>query len=94
MSLKIDNLHVSIGEKPIVRGLTLEIKPGEVHAIMGVNGSGKSTLAKAIAGHPDYTITEGTVTMDGEDILGWESDERSRKGLFLKRRRWGMQRAS
>ncbi len=83
MSLKIDNLHVSIGEKPIVRGLTLEIQPGEVHAIMGVNGSGKSTLAKAIAGHPDYTITSGTVTMDGEDILGWESDERSRKGLFL-----------
>ena len=83
MSLKIDNLHVSIGDKPIVRGLTLEIQPGEVHAIMGVNGSGKSTLAKAIAGHPDYAITAGAVTMDGEDILSWEADERSRRGLFL-----------
>ncbi len=83
MSLKIENLHVSIGEKPIVRGLTLEVKKGEVHAIMGLNGSGKSTLAKAIAGHPDYTITDGTATLDGEDILGMEPDERSRKGLFL-----------
>lgn len=83
MSLKIDNLHISIGDKPIVRGFSLELKKGEVHAIMGLNGSGKSTLAKAIAGHPDYTITEGTVTIDGQDILAMEADERSRLGLFL-----------
>src|SRR5882757_4780930 len=82
-SLQIKDLHVSIGDKEIVRGLTLELKKGEVHAIMGLNGSGKSTLAKAIAGHPDYAITKGTATLDGEDILGMEPDERSRKGLFL-----------
>ncbi len=82
-SLVIKDLHVSIGDKPIVKGLNLEILKGEVHAIMGLNGSGKSTLAKAISGHPDYTITSGSVLLDGEDILGLEADERSRKGLFL-----------
>jgi Fe-S cluster assembly ATP-binding protein len=81
-SLQIKDLHVSIGDKEIVRGLNLEIKKGEVHAVMGLNGSGKSTLAKAIAGHPDYTVT-GSVLLDGEEMMGVEPDERSRKGLFL-----------
>ena len=82
-SLEIKNLHISIGDKPIVKGLTLSIKSGEVHAVMGPNGTGKSTFAKAIAGHPDYTITEGDVLLDGTSILGLEPDERSRAGLFL-----------
>ena len=82
-SLSIKNLRVSIGEKEIIRGLTLEIPKGEVHAVMGPNGSGKSTLSKAIGGHPDYTVTGGEVLLDGENILGLGPDERSRKGLFL-----------
>ena len=82
-SLVIKDLHVSIGDKPIVKGLNLGIPKGEVHAIMGLNGSGKSTLAKAISGHPDYTITSGSVLLDGEDILPLEADARSRAGLFL-----------
>ena len=82
-SLIIKDLHVRIGEKEIIRGLSLEVPKGEVHAIMGPNGSGKSTLSKAIGGHPDYTITSGEVLVDGEDVLGLEPDERSRKGLFL-----------
>jgi Fe-S cluster assembly ATP-binding protein len=81
--LEIKDLHISIGDKPIVKGLTLTIKQGEVHAIMGPNGTGKSTLSKAIAGHPDYTITSGDVLMDGQSILGMEVDERARAGLFL-----------
>jgi len=82
-SLQIQDLHVSIDGKEIIRGLTLEIPKGQVHAIMGPNGSGKSTLSKAIGGHPDYTVTSGEVLMDGESILGMEPDERARKGLFL-----------
>jgi Fe-S cluster assembly ATP-binding protein len=82
-SLQINDLHVSIGDKEIIRGLTLEIPKGEVHAVMGPNGSGKSTLSKAIGGHPDYTVTSGEVLLDGENVLGLEPDERSRKGLFL-----------
>jgi Fe-S cluster assembly ATP-binding protein len=82
-SLEIKNLHVSIGEKAIVKGLTLTINSGEVHAIMGPNGTGKSTLSKAIAGHPDYTITSGEVLLDGKSILAQEADERARAGLFL-----------
>jgi Fe-S cluster assembly ATP-binding protein len=82
-ALVINDLHVSIGDKEIIRGLTLEIPKGEVHAIMGPNGSGKSTLSKAIGGHPDYTVTGGEVLLDGENILGMEPDERARKGLFL-----------
>src|SRR3954453_8977708 len=82
-SLKIQDLHVRIGEKEIIRGLTLEIPKGEVHAIMGPNGSGKSTLSKAIGGHPGYTLPSGGVLLDGESILGLEPDERARKGLFL-----------
>ncbi len=81
--LEIKDLHVNIGDKPIVKGLSLTIKQGEVHAIMGPNGTGKSTLSKAIAGHPDYTITSGDVLMDGQSILAMEVDERARAGLFL-----------
>jgi Fe-S cluster assembly ATP-binding protein len=82
-SLEIKNLHVSTGDKEIVKGVTLTINTGEIHAIMGPNGTGKSTLAKAIAGHPDYTITEGDVLIDGKSILEMESDERAREGIFL-----------
>jgi Fe-S cluster assembly ATP-binding protein len=81
--LTINDLHVSIGDKEILRGLTLEIPSGEVHAIMGPNGSGKSTLSKAIGGHPDYTVTSGEILLDGENILGMGPDERARKGVFL-----------
>ncbi len=81
--LEIKDLHISIGEKSIVKGFNLTIKPGEVHAIMGPNGTGKSTLAKAIAGHPDYTITGGDVLLDGQSVLAMEPDERARAGLFL-----------
>jgi Fe-S cluster assembly ATP-binding protein len=81
--LEIKDLHISIGDKPIVKGLSLTIKTGEVHAIMGPNGTGKSTLSKAIAGHPDYTITSGDVLIDGRSILEMEPDERARAGIFL-----------
>ncbi|MBE34129.1 MAG: Fe-S cluster assembly ATPase SufC [Opitutaceae bacterium] len=81
--LEIKDLHIAIGEKEIVKGLTLTINSGEVHAIMGPNGTGKSTLVKAIAGHPDYTITSGDVLLDGESVLVMEPDERSRSGIFL-----------
>jgi len=82
-TLQIQNLHVRIGQQAIVKGLTLEVPRGEVHAIMGPNGSGKSTLAKVLAGHEDYEVTEGDVLMDGETLLGLDPDDRSRKGLFL-----------
>src|SRR3954447_25274893 len=81
--LTINNLRVSIADQAIIRGLSLTVPKGEVHAIMGPNGSGKSTLAKVLAGHPDYKVTGGEVTMDGQDILGLEPDERARQGLFL-----------
>ena len=82
-SLEIRNLHVSTGDKEIVKGVTLTINTGEVHAVMGPNGTGKSTMAKAIAGHPDYTITGGDVILDGKSMLDIESDERARAGIFL-----------
>jgi Fe-S cluster assembly ATP-binding protein len=82
-SLTVHDLHVSIGDREIVKGLSLEIKPGEVHAIMGPNGSGKSTLAKVISGHPDYVVTSGEVLLDGKNILEMEPDERARAGIFL-----------
>ncbi len=82
-SLQIQDLHVSIGDQEIVRGLSLTIEAGKVHAIMGPNGSGKSTLAKVLGGHPAYTVTSGEVLLDGESILEMAPDERSRAGLFL-----------
>lgn len=81
--LEIKNLHVSIGEKEILKGLDLSVESGKVHAIMGPNGSGKSTLAYALAGHPRYSITGGEVEFLGEDLLAMKVDERARKGLFL-----------
>jgi Fe-S cluster assembly ATP-binding protein len=85
-SLEIRDLVVALTatpDKPIVKGLNLTIKTGEVHAIMGPNGTGKSTLSKAIAGHPDYQIISGDVLLDGKSILDMEPDERARAGLFL-----------
>ncbi len=81
--LVINNLHVSIDGKEILTGLDLTVKQGEVHAIMGPNGTGKSTLAYSLMGHPSYEVTEGEVFYKGENILGLEPDERSRKGIFL-----------
>jgi Fe-S cluster assembly ATP-binding protein len=86
-TLEIRNLHVTVqteqGAKEILRGVDLTVRSGETHAIMGPNGSGKSTLAYSIAGHPKYTVTAGTVTLDGEDLLAKSVDERARAGLFL-----------
>jgi Fe-S cluster assembly ATP-binding protein len=83
--LKIDNLHVRLEEeqREILKGLTLHVKPGEVHAIMGPNGSGKSTLSYVLAGREGYEVTEGSVTYKGEDILAMEPDQRAASGLFL-----------
>ncbi|MFP6864866.1 MAG: Fe-S cluster assembly ATPase SufC [Roseibacillus sp.] len=83
MSLVVKDLHAVTSGNEILKGLSLEVPKGEVHAIMGPNGSGKSTLAKVIAGHEDYEVAGGTVTMDGADLLAMEIDERSRAGLFL-----------
>jgi len=83
MHLEIKDLHASIGDKAILKGLTLTLPKGQVHAIMGPNGSGKSTLSKVLAGHEDYTVTSGTVLMDGLDLLAMPIDERSRAGFFL-----------
>ena len=86
-TLEIRDLHVTVdteqGTKEILRGVDLTIRSGETHAIMGPNGSGKSTLAYSIAGHPKYTVTQGTITLDGEDVLAMKVDERARAGLFL-----------
>jgi len=82
-TLEIRNLHVNVDAKEILSGVDLVVKQGETHAIMGPNGSGKSTLAYSIAGHPRYTITQGSVTLDGEDVLAMTVDERARAGLFL-----------
>ncbi|HUR59504.1 MAG TPA: Fe-S cluster assembly ATPase SufC [Opitutaceae bacterium] len=82
-SLVIQDLHVAIGEKVIVKGFSLTVNAGEVHAMMGPNGTGKSTLAKVIAGHPDYRVVSGDVLLDGKSILELEADERARAGLFL-----------
>src|SRR5215218_1534199 len=86
-TLEIKDLHVTVdtedGAKEILKGVTLTVKSGETHAIMGPNGSGKSTLAYSVAGHPKYTITSGTVTLDGNDVLAMTVDERARAGLFL-----------
>ena len=81
--LSITDLHVSVESKPIVKGVSLTVRPGEVHAIMGPNGSGKSTLANALAGHPRYTITSGTVELDEKRLEILPPHERARAGLFL-----------
>jgi len=83
--LKIQGLRAKVAEEdiPILHGVDLELRKGEIHAIMGPNGAGKSTLAKVLAGHPSYEVTGGTVTYNGEDILELEADERSRAGIFL-----------
>ncbi len=81
--LEIRDLHVSIGDKPILKGISLAIRPGEVHAIMGPNGSGKSTLAQVLAGREGYTVTAGTVTWQGQDLMALTPEERAWAGLFL-----------
>src|SRR4029077_9108951 len=81
--LKIENLHVKVAEKEILKGLTLTLNRGEVHVLLGQNGTGKSTLAYAIAGHPNYTITQGSIAINGEDLLAMEADARARAGIFL-----------
>src|SRR5215813_11485861 len=81
--LSIRNLHVAIDGKEILRGVDLTVRQGEVHALMGPNGSGKSTLSYALMGHPRYEINEGTITLDGQDVLAMEPDERAKAGLFL-----------
>jgi len=80
---EIENLHASIEDKEILKGVDLTINQGEIHALMGPNGSGKSTLAYVLAGHPSYEVTEGSVRYNGEDILEMGADERARKGIFL-----------
>lgn len=83
MMLKIENLHASVQGKEILQGLTLEVKAGEVHAIMGPNGSGKSTLANVLAGRESYVVTKGTVTYQGKDLLTMSPEDRAREGVFL-----------
>ena len=83
MTLEIKDLHASIGDKEILKGLTLTLPVGQVAAIMGPNGSGKSTLSKVLAGHEDYTVTKGEVLMDGRNLLEMPVDQRSRAGFFL-----------
>lgn len=86
-TLAISNLHATVdtdaGAREILRGVTLTVDSGQTHAVMGPNGSGKSTLAYVIAGHPKYTVTEGSITLDGQDVLAMSVDERARAGLFL-----------
>jgi len=81
--LDIRNLHVTVDDKPILRGVDLTVKQGEIHALMGRNGSGKSTLAYTLLGHPRYVVTQGEIWFDGKNVLEMEADARSRAGLFL-----------
>jgi Fe-S cluster assembly ATP-binding protein len=82
-TLSIKNLHVAVGGKPILNGVTLTIRRGETHALMGPNGSGKSTLAGVIMGHPNYELTEGSIELNGQSILEWDATERARAGIFM-----------
>src|SRR5699024_4523369 len=82
-TLEIKNLHVSIEGNEILKGINLTINSGEFHAVMGPNGTGKSTLAAAVMGHPKFDVTQGSITLNGEDVLAMEVDERARAGLFL-----------
>lgn len=81
--LRIENLHVAVGDTEILRGVDLAVKLGEIHALMGPNGSGKSTLASALLGHPAFTVTQGRILLDGQDVLAMSPEERARVGLFL-----------
>lgn len=81
--LNVKKLHANIGEQEILKGISLEIKPGEVHAIMGPNGSGKSTFSKVLAGYPGYEVTQGSVVFAGQDLLTLSPDVRAQQGLFL-----------
>ena len=81
--LKVENLHARVGDKEILKGINLEVKAGEVHAIMGPNGSGKSTFASVLAGNEKFTVTEGKVEFEGEDLLSLPIEERAKKGIFL-----------
>ena len=81
--LQIDNLHVAVEGKEILKGLSLTVNRGEIHALMGPNGSGKSTLSYALMGHPRYQVTQGSVRYEGEDLLGLKPEERARQGIFL-----------
>lgn len=81
--IEIRDLHANINDTPILKGVNLTVKKGEIHAIMGPNGSGKSTLAKVIVGHPAFTVTQGQILFNGDDIADWAPDERARRGIFL-----------
>jgi Fe-S cluster assembly ATP-binding protein len=82
-TIVIKNLHASVADKPILKGLDLTIKSGEVHALIGPNGHGKSTLLNVIMGHPKYAVSKGSIKLDGKEVLDMEVDERARAGLFL-----------
>ena len=81
--LTIKNLHASVEEKEILKGINLQVNPGEVHAIMGPNGSGKSTLSTVVAGHEDYEVQQGSILFDGEDLSELDAEERAHKGSFF-----------
>ncbi len=81
--LEVKNLCVTVDKKPIVRHFTLQVRPGEIHAIMGPNGAGKSTLAKVLAGHPAYEVTDGSITLNGNNLLEMDPEERAHAGLFM-----------